>query len=555
MKLFISYSRRNIDVVRSVVTNLEQAGHDVWFDRELLGGQDWWDALLQQIRSCEVFVVAVSPTQLASKACGAEFAYATALGLRILPILIRDTNLDLAPSSLSGKHIVDYRTPTADSGIALVRALSEIGPATPLPDPLPTPPPAPVSDIGPLRDAVALPELSFAEQSKLIAEFEARRHENDQHPTLRALLDQFRQRPDVAASVARSISTLLAELPDEDTPDDTIAKRRPRRPLKDRDPDTVDRLRSLVTYVKAGQFTPIVGHGVNDEIIGSTAMVAHEWAKHHQFPKTKQRPDALADVAQFIGVMINTAPMRASLGDHLTSVLRARYPEVEAAGTETTLAEKMAIAWRAGRTPDDPYLVLAELRSPIYINANPWNLLTDAIVEAGRTPETVVCRWREGVYEWPPSVFDTEPDYVPTPERPLVFHVFGSLAVPDALVITQDDFDDFQIAIAEDRSLIPKPVQRVLANSAIMLLGFELDERDVRVLVRSLLVQEGAHNLGNYTHVAAQVEPDADPLSKERARKYVERYFSKFHQPSIDIFWGTEAEFAGDLAELWRAAR
>ncbi len=554
MKLFISYSRRNIDLVRSVTADLEQAEHEVWFDRELRGGQVWWDVLLEQIRSCEVFVVAVSPTQLASKACTAELAYAMALGLPILPILIRDTNLDLAPSVLSAKHIVDYRTPIAASAISLMNAMSNIEPAKALPEPLPTPPPAPVSDIGPLRDGVALPELSFAQQTTLLAEFEARRSETDQHPTLRALLEQFRQRPDVAASVARSISTLLAELPDDDAPDDTIAKKKPRRPLQDRDPDTVDRLRALVTYVKAGKFTPIVGHGVNDEIIGSTAMVAHDWAKQYQFPKTKQRPDALADVAQFIGVMTNVATMRASLGDHLTSVLRARYPDVEAAGTETTLADKMAIAWRAGRSTDDPYLVLAELRSSIYINANPWNLLTDALIEAGRTPVTEVCRWRDGVYEWPPSIFDTEPDYVPTPERPLVFHVFGSLAVPDALVVTQDDFDDFQIAIAEDRSLIPKPVQRVLANSAIMLLGFELDERDVRVLVRSLLVQEGAHNLGNFTHVAAQVEPDADPSSKERAQKYVERYFSKFHQPSIDIFWGTEVEFAGDLAELWRAA-
>ena len=301
MKLFISYSRRNIDLVRSVTADLEQAEHEVWFDRELRGGQVWWDVLLEQIRSCEVFVVAVSPTQLASKACTAELAYAMALGLRILPILIRDTNLDLAPSVLSAKHIVDYRAPTATSAISLMNALANIEPAKALPEALPTPPPAPVSDIGPLRDGVALPELSFAQQTTLLAEFEARRTETDQHPTLRTLLEQFRQRPDVAASVARSIGTLLAELPDDDAPEDTIAKKKQRRPLQDRDPDTVDRLRALVTYVKAGKFTPIIGHGVNDGIIGSTAMVAHDWAKQYQFPKTKQRPDALADVAQFIG--------------------------------------------------------------------------------------------------------------------------------------------------------------------------------------------------------------------------------------------------------------
>jgi hypothetical protein len=148
--LFISYSRRDLAAVRAVVSDLEQSGHEAWFDRELRGGQVWWDVLCEQIRSCETFVVAVSPNQLASKACGAELSYATALGRRILPILIGETNLDLAPPSISSRHVVDYRERTTENAIALVTALQSFTPPAPLPDPLPAPPPAPVSDLSPL---------------------------------------------------------------------------------------------------------------------------------------------------------------------------------------------------------------------------------------------------------------------------------------------------------------------------------------------------------------------------------------------------------------------
>jgi hypothetical protein len=551
-RLFISYSRRDLDAVRDMVSDFEQSGHEAWFDRELRGGQVWWDVLCEQIRSSEAFVVAVSPNQLASKACGAELAYATSLNRTILPILISDTDLDLAPSSISSKHVVDYRKRTATSAIALVSTLHSLVPAGPLPDPLPEPPPAPVSDLGPLRDLLAAPELSLAQQRDVLAEFEARRGEFDQQPTVRALLTQFRQRADIVEAIGRAVDAQLASMPDEDA---AIGRRRPRRPLKDRDPETVDRLRSLVTYIKAGQFTPVVGHGVNDGLIGSTGSVAREWSRAYEFPRARNRPESLAAVAQFIAVMINVAEVRSGLEQYLRAHLTARFPEVAAADTGISLSEAMLLAWRAHRTPDDPYLVLAELPTPVYINANPWSLLSDALREAGRQPESVVCRWRPGVYEWEDSVFEREPTYVPSPDRPLVFHAFGSVTVPDSLVLTLDDFDDFQIAVAENRELIPKPVQRVLANSAIMLLGFELEDRDVRVLVRSVIEQEGAHNLGNFTHVAAQLEPDSNMTAPSRAQKYIERYFSKFHQPSIDIFWGTEEEFAADLAELWRSAR
>jgi hypothetical protein len=55
--------------------------------------------------------------------------------------------------------------------------------------------------------------------------------------------------------------------------------------------------------------------------------------------------------------------------------------------------------------------------------------------------------------------------------------------------------------------------------------------------------------------VAAQVDISSEVLSPERARRYLERYFGKVRQPSIDIYWGTVEEFAAGLAAALRAAK
>lgn len=553
MRLFLSYARHDREVVAGLVSDLQRSGHDVWIDREISGGQRWWEALLEQIRGCDVAVLALSPSSAVSRACRAELAYAVALQRPILPVMLHDTNVELAPNVIGTTQIVDYRLRSSENAIALISALSRLQLSPVLPAPLPLPPPPPITDLGPARETLVADSLSYAEQEALLGEFRRGKDEGDQHDTLRALLVQFRQRGDIIESIGRGVDALLATLPSDNERDETVP--RSRRPIDQRDPDSIDRLRSLLTHARSGHFVPIVGHGVNDRLIGSPHTIAREWSRAFEFPMAKHQHDALPDVAQFIAVMTNVETLRSSLGEYLLSRLRVRYPEVGQAGDGLLLSDALQLAWQTDRSSDDPNVVLAQLPCRIYINANPWGLLSEALREAGRSPVTDVCRWRADVYDWPGSIFAAEPDYVPTVERPLVFHVFGSLAAPDSLVLTQDDFDDFQIAIAENRSLIPAVVQRVLANSAILLLGFELEERDVRVLMRSLIGQEGAHKMNKYTHVAAQLELSGAVTSPARAQRYMERYFAKFHQPSIDIFWGTVEEFAADLAQLWKAGR
>jgi hypothetical protein len=552
VKLFISYSRRDAESVTSLAADLARSGHAPWVDVELAGGQRWWEELLSQIRGADALLFALSPDSVESRACRSELAYAIAVGRPVLPVLLRDTNIDLAPDPIGSTQIVDYRQRSSDNAISLITALARLDPPSPAPEPLPPAPPPPMTDLGPVRDALAADSLTFAEQQELLDELGRRRSEIDQIDTLRGLLQRFRARTDVAASIVRAIDGLLSALPADQASGEVVRRR---RPLSERDPESVDRLRSLMTHVSTGRMTPILGQGLNDWMIGSPRTLARNWSRAFEFPMAQHQHGDLAEVAQFITVMTNVDTLRSSLSEHLLAHLRTRYPEVAAEPADLGLGEAMRTAWRAHRTPDDPYLVLASLPSPIYVVANPWGLLTEALVEAGRMPVTEVCRWREDVYDWPESAFESDPDYAPSVERPLVFHVFGAVTIPNSLVITLDDFDEFQIAVAENRSIIPSVVQRVLANSALLMLGFDLEARDVRVLTRSLMSQEGAQKLDRYTHVAAQLELTGTVTSPARAKRYMERYFSKFHRPSIDLFWGSVEEFSSDLAELWSAPR
>ncbi len=128
---------------------------------------------------------------------------------------------------------------------------------------------------------------------------------------------------------------------------------------------------------------------------------------------------------------------------------------------EDSLTEMIRAAWdrrKAEPTPD-PHTIVAELGCPIYVNASPWTLLTDALRAAGREPVVELCRWRADTYDWPSSPLESNAEYRPTPQRPLVFQAFGSVEVPESLVVTEDDYFDYVIAVTENRTLIPTAVR------------------------------------------------------------------------------------------------
>lgn len=145
MSIFVSYARPNRGVAASIESTLERLGHDAWLDRELVGGDSWWDTILNHIETCDAMVFVISPATVKSRACLAEMNYADALGKQILPVGVEAVESVLIPEKLASLQIIDYTPHDEDSIIALVNALTQLEPPPPLPSPPPPRPAMPVS--------------------------------------------------------------------------------------------------------------------------------------------------------------------------------------------------------------------------------------------------------------------------------------------------------------------------------------------------------------------------------------------------------------------------
>ena len=216
MALFISYSSQDRTTVDALTNALRRGQNQVWFDQELGGGDSWWAKILEQIRDCEVFVVALSSNWLQSKPSQAELRYAQVLGRPILPVRIGEVD-SMRVNPLAALQIIDYREPTVDAGIQLVTAVHALrGKPVPLPDPLPEEPPVPFGYITRLGNTLAEKELSPQQQLQLLVELRSGFDEDGDDPSARSdiaqLLRMLRLRHDVTYRTRSEIDNVLAEI-------------------------------------------------------------------------------------------------------------------------------------------------------------------------------------------------------------------------------------------------------------------------------------------------------------------------------------------------------
>ena len=181
--------------------------------------------------------------------------------------------------------------------------------------------------------------------------------------------------------------------------------------------------------------------------------------------------------------------------------------------------------------------------------------MAEALEEAGKKPCVELCRWNERLSKTS-SIFDTDREYWPDEKNPLVYHIFGHFKDPQSLVLSQDNYFDFLIGMANYKDLIPEIVRSSLSDTALLFLGFQMEDWKFRVLFRSIISQWGISDSDRKkttddkpTHVAAQIDPDEDRiLDPQRARRYLESYFNK---AEITIYWGKAEDFARDLKKHW----
>jgi hypothetical protein len=309
---------------------------------------------------------------------------------------------------------------------------------------------------------------------------------------------------------------------------------------------------ALLSNIRRGRCTPILGPGLTESLLGSRREIAQRWAETYHFPMAPHDRDDLPQVAQFLAV--NQQPMfpRDELLEHLRQEMLRRYDSdlPEALRGEALDALITAVGTqRRERAAAEPHRVLAELPLSIYITTDVTNLLADALTAAGKEPQVELCRWNDDLAQLP-SIYGHEPTYRPDDKRPLVYHLFGRLHEPDSVLLTEDDYFDYLIGVTSNKDLIPGVVRRALADTALLFLGFQMDDWNFRVLFRSIMSQEGRGRRRGYAHVAAQIDPEEGRiLEPERARRYLERYFQ---DADISLYWGSAEDFVQELQRRWQ---
>lgn len=91
-QVFISYSEKDSIFAQLAKEKLEAEGIKVWlFEGDLHPGENWREAIDKGIFSSDVLMVILSPESSASSYVTYEWAYALGKGIKIIPIMLKET--------------------------------------------------------------------------------------------------------------------------------------------------------------------------------------------------------------------------------------------------------------------------------------------------------------------------------------------------------------------------------------------------------------------------------------------------------------------------------
>src|SRR2546430_2961967 len=113
--IFISYSRDDQKQALALLAMLRREGYTVWIDQEAIPGASIWsDEIVQNIKSCDIFIALLSTSSVSSPNVGKEIGLAAEHGKVILPVEIGMVELPgRLEYALAGIQKTDYHNEAA----------------------------------------------------------------------------------------------------------------------------------------------------------------------------------------------------------------------------------------------------------------------------------------------------------------------------------------------------------------------------------------------------------------------------------------------------------
>ncbi|MBQ8029445.1 MAG: toll/interleukin-1 receptor domain-containing protein [Clostridia bacterium] len=90
-KVFISYAHKDMEAVSKIADVLEnKIDCDLWFDKKLHGGEEYFSIIADRILDCEHFIFVVSPNSVVSDWCIKELEFAMSEKKKIIAVWLED---------------------------------------------------------------------------------------------------------------------------------------------------------------------------------------------------------------------------------------------------------------------------------------------------------------------------------------------------------------------------------------------------------------------------------------------------------------------------------
>ena len=125
LKVFISYSRKDIDFADRLDTALKGRGLESLIDRaEIYALEDWWKRIQALIARSDAVVFVLSPDAVTSDVALKEIAYAASLNKRFAPIVYQRVEEGATPEALRRLNFIFFDDP--DRFAASVYQLAEV---------------------------------------------------------------------------------------------------------------------------------------------------------------------------------------------------------------------------------------------------------------------------------------------------------------------------------------------------------------------------------------------------------------------------------------------
>ncbi len=326
-----------------------------------------------------------------------------------------------------------------------------------------------------------------------------------------------------------------------------------------------DTLDFICDQIRKQKLLPIISNNVTDELLfGSHEEVVEKWAQmveypfpdRDNFPRISQYADITESARQGADAQRQDATFIKTtyLNDFLKPYLASRadpdlLEEMQEENSEndivdmpfTQFAQLLEMPNISDEQPNT-LSILTELRLPVYVTTSYHMFMEKALEKVGRKPVTGVSFWHGNLKD----SYDPFKDgsYVPSAEEPLVYHLFGVESNPGSMVISEDDHLDFLVGMSRDWQWaegIPGCVRQALADSSLLLLGYNLWDWDFRVLLRGLI--KGKLNEKSPQSVSIQLREN------DKVRAYFEQYLKK--EVQFKAYWKSTTELMNEIYTRW----